>query len=211
MTMKEELVEDWAKRVGASWKHIPSLKGKQASRNLIILRLLETSSTPKSVWDLALDYLKHTEKKFGVWDANKIYRERMKENAKMNRRLKFLEEKKYVKKLGSVYKLTGKGTILLFAIDPQVFSQVPASFFDDDDLGAEFDVAPNYVKQISKDHVLKSVNDLGSNSIKSETLSFIMRKAFLSFKINMDEIGSQELVELLGEKLSKAASIPKHK
>jgi hypothetical protein len=200
MREKKKSLIEWAKEASAEWKFIPSLKGKRAVRNLIILRLIATSPAPKSAWDLALEYLKRTDPiKFGLWTPDTLYHKRQVENAKMNRNLRFLEDKRYVQKLGSVYKLSGKAIVLLFAIDPKILKHFsPALLNDVSDVDLE---KPEWVTRVRSQELLEAMSkELDSNTIASDTMSFAARKILLAYKINMDEIDSQQLMELLLDK-----------
>lgn len=204
MVQKELDLKEWARKASLEWKHIPSLKGKQAIMNLSILRILATSPTPKSAWDLALEYLKRTESKFSFWDPNMIYKRRMLENSKMNRRLHFLEGKQYVKKLGSIYKLCPKGMFLLLFIDPKILRHLSPNFLNDDSVDVDNVELPKWfeIGETKKDAFFKdTIEGFDCNLVTADTFSFTAKKIVLAYKINMDDISSKDLIELLNEKV----------
>jgi hypothetical protein len=209
MTQDENSLKEWAKRVRTEWKHVPSLKGKGGDTNLIIVRMLAVSKTPKSAWDLALEYLKRTESKFGFWDENKVYHERQKQNSKMNRRLSFLAQRKYVKKIGSLYTLTLKGAYLITSVEPKILAVMPEAALnqevvDTEGLEPDWNQVPTKVRELLGPPSIETVKAVGaqlaSNKLKNELHAITAKKILLSLKINLDEIEPKELFALLSSR-----------
>jgi hypothetical protein len=177
------------------WKFIPSLKGKHATRHIFILETL-MSKGPKSYCDMALEYLQ-LEPKFSTLNkANQYYRQRS-ENSTFYKRCRFLEEKDYVKKFGSLYKLSPKGAFLVLAVNPKILGSASRDFLDDtNDLQK-----PEWLSGVNEEDTIKSFQDgFKSNPIGADVLSFAARKILLAYKINLDEISSKDLFSLLYEK-----------
>ena len=120
----------------------------------------------------------------------------------MHRRLGFLENKRYVKKLGSTYKLGLKGTVLLLVVAPNILSQFPESFWQSDDPDVEFR-EPEYWPKNGKAFRESKLEIFRSNTIASKTFSFSAREILWALKINLDDIDTQELWDLLNNVLTK--------
>ncbi len=121
----------------------------------------------------------------------------------MNRRLHFLEQKKYVRKLGSTYKVGLKGTVLLLVVAPDILKQFPESFWQDDDPDVKFQ-EPEYWPKNAKTFREPRLAMFSSNTVASEIFAFAARKTMLALKINLDDIEPQELSDLLNDVLTKA-------
>jgi hypothetical protein len=212
MQQKEQTLKEWAKKVSEEWKHVPSMKGKQAIPRLATLRILATSKTPRSCWDLSLEYLEKTEPKFAYWDQNKKYHERMKENASMNRRLKALERDKYIIKLGSVYKLSAKGIFVLLAADSDIINHVSNSFLEEDTPDLPPELAQQMGSILPKDETVQAnvwqqlKNIVGGDPLTRQNCSFIIKGLLQSYKVNLDAISTAELFQLLHDALMKRYS-----
>lgn len=121
----------------------------------------------------------------------------------MNSRLHDLEKKKYVIKLGSVYKLGLKGTCALMLVAPDILSQFPESFWQDD---AEPDIEfrePEYWPKNGKAFRESTVERFHYNTIASKTFSFAARETLWTLKINLDDIEPQQLWDLFNDILTK--------
>ena len=192
---------DMQKNVINEWKFIPSLKGIQKKNHIFILRTL-TVQGPKSCWDLALEKLKHEEPRFSTLTKEAIYFKRMRENAKLNKRLRFLESKGYVEKLGSVYKSTLKGITLTIGVDPGVITSIPEGR-----LKETYNLRPSDEKfvtsLISRDVDINKFKDDFKDPFKNENFSIMFRRMLIGWKINMDDISSEELYGLIIERVEK--------
>jgi hypothetical protein len=208
MRRKQTEFEAWANEVTAQFKYVPSMKGKHVKRNLAIMRFIATEKKPLSAWDLAFEYLRLTQPQ--LWqtppeyrDAT-IYHERQKENSQMQRRLKFLLNKKYVKKLGSVYRLTAKGVFLLFVLDPSV----AVDFTDSsvlEDLGDTLKYRQLVDDTAGKYSLEQRQVFLGTLKDKDMAagFSFMLKRKLFAWKINLDEIDSKELFNVLFSHLNQ--------
>lgn len=196
MQNKRSNFKAWVEKVKAEWKHVPSLKGKQAERNLGILRLL-TVKKPMSAWDLALEYLKLTNEDFQFWNKDKIYHQRQIENAKMNRRLKSLVKNQYVRKLDSIYNLTAKGFFSLMAFDPTICRLMPNYRFNETLTEINLE-KPSFLNErdLSQQEV-QSLKSAFQNQIANETLSFLIKRVLIAWKINLDDVEERELFHLI--------------
>ena len=192
---------DMQKNVINEWKFIPSLKGIQKKNHIFILRTL-TVQGPKSCWDLALEKLKHEEPRFSTLTKEAIYFKRMRENAKLNKRLRFLESKGYVEKLGSVYKSTLKGITLTIGVDPGVITSIPEGR-----LKETYNLRPSdekFVLNHISTHVdINKFKDDFKDCFKNENFSIMFRRMLIGWKINMDDISSEELYGLIIERVEK--------
>jgi len=186
------------------WKFIPSLKGKHANRHIFILKTLMIKG-PKSYCDLALAFLQQDPKFSTLTKASQYYEQRN-QNTNFYRRCKFLEEKHYIKKFGSLYKLCGKGLFLVLAVDPKSLRNVKPAFLNDDAVDVDTLEKPEWMpREESQKNALfdATVKEVSSDPLAADIFSFTARKILLNYKINMDEISSQQLFELLNEKISK--------
>lgn len=205
MQKKGTKIEMWAREKAAEWKHIPSLKGKQAIRNLIILRIIGEKGHPISAWNIALEYLQRTNPKFNDWTADTIYHNRQKENVKVNRRLNFLKEKKYVKKQGSLYNWTSKAFFLMFILDCSIVPiHTDQSLWEDLEENSEkyYSFTAEATSKLTDEHkkmILKGLKD----PAQAVAISAYWKKKLNSFKINLDEIEPKELFKLLFSKFPK--------
>lgn len=187
-----------------NWKFIPSLKGKQAQYHIFILRTLAIKGS-KSCWDLALEFLKENEPKFSQWTKYQIDYERKNRNSSFNKRLKFLQSKHYVQKLGSLYKLTFKGEFLAFILDPGIIQEIHNDLFNEtiqtitlEEKPPQFGIQENWTDKETE--VFKSVF---KDPTGNEIFSSIARRMIIAWKINMDDISEVELLKLLISRVKK--------
>lgn len=198
MRGKVSKLEELKNRVSTEWKHIPSLQGKKALRNLFILRQLAIAkSSGLSAWDLALEYLRQTNPNFPFWTEDTVYHERQKENAAMNRRLKFLMEKHYLVKVNSIYMLSPKGFFLIMAVDPSIITLIPNQRFNQ--VLAEINIdKPNFIEDGNlTEEEIASITSSFQDQFKNENLSIVIARLIKKWKINMDEIDNEEFVKFL--------------
>jgi hypothetical protein len=185
------------------WKFIPSLKGKHGKTHIFILRTL-TIQGPKSCWDLALEKLKHEQPRLFMSPAkDTIYHSRMLENSKLNKRLRFLESKGYVEKLGSVYKATLKGITLIVGVEPNVITLIPENRLKETYNLQVLSQKPNILNHISTKVNINKFKDTYKDSFKNENFSLMFRRMLVGWKINMDEISSEELYDLIITRVNK--------
>ena len=192
---------DMPKNVINEWQFIPSLKGQQKELHIFILRTLAIQG-PKSCWDLALEKLKHEEPRFAILTKDAIYHKRMGENSKLNKRLRFLESKGYVQKLGSIYKSTLKGMTLIIGVDPSIITLIP-----EERLKETYNLRPSNEKfvlnHISTHVDINKFKDDFKDCFKNENFSIMFRRMLIGWKINMDDISSEALWGLIIERLEK--------
>lgn len=208
MQKKETLFQEWVKEITSSWKHVPSLKGKQAERYLGTLKILVEAKTMLSTWDLALEYLRLTRPK--LWSVPEEYRAngikvaRQVENSQMNRSLKFLSEKHYVVKEDTQYRLSFKGFFLLLILDPTEVTERGKFNVDclKEDLGkdnvdkiVEFGIEPT--EEFGKtESVVQFVGSLKDRASADALSAFYKRKLF-GWKVNLDDISPSDLANLI--------------
>lgn len=186
------------------WNFIPSLKGKHAERHVFILSTLAIKGF-MSCWSLALERIKE-KPEFGLWEPTTVYYERQKENSTIYKRLKFLESKKYVRKLGKTYKITAKGFFLIFALEPEIVRLLPDTFFNEPVMNINLKIKPAWLEQrdLSQNEI-ESYKGIFQDSFRNENLSIIIRRCLYSWKINMDEIDEAEFFRLIISKIQKDA------
>jgi hypothetical protein len=210
MTEKHLKFQEWTKQIKSEWTHIPSLKGKQANRNLFILKtLMETPGHALSTWDIALEWLKETMgPKFNNTPGDTIYRRRTTENAAMYRSLRHLEKLKYVQKFGSLYKLTVKGILTLLILDSTIIGRASDSVWDID-----MDVSANINKdnfEGPKSWDITFLKKMFSDPEVAGAFSGFFRRKLFALKINLDDIDSQELANFVFSTIdSKLSGVPK--
>lgn len=193
---------DMPKNVINEWKFIPSLKGKHGKTHIFILRTLAVQG-PKSCWDLALEKLKHENPRlFMSPEKDTIYHKRMLENSKLNKRLRFLESKGYIQKLGSIYKSTLKGITLIIGVDPNVITSIP-----EERLKETYNLRASDEKwllnHMSTDVNINKFKDMYRDPFKNQNFSIMFKRILIGWKINMDEISSEALYGLIIERLQK--------
>jgi hypothetical protein len=214
MQKKQTNFEIWVKEVTQTWKHIDSLKGKQAKRNLGILRIILESYHTLSMWDLALEYLKLTQPKFNIWEPQTVFYQRQKENAQMSRRLKFLLEKGYVRKEGSQYRLDFKGFFLLLILDPKLVREKGKYCMDDimEDVGKDnldsLDLSSLLQSGSKSDSWSKATSfaDIFRDDAMAAAFSTFMKRRLFGWKVNLDEISKEGLVSVMMFHYAKAKS-----
>lgn len=203
--MEKKDFDKWVKAVRQQWSHIPSLRGKQVKRNLVVLRSLMFRDL--STWDLAEKYIELTEPKWPGWSKIQRRGAQVSENASMYKRLKFLQEKNYVRKLGSIHKLTGKGFFLMFGLDPGVVRSMPWSRFNETITEIEFENKPGFLTERNlTQREIQVLKSSFSNQIRNDVLSYTISRIsrmLLAHKTNMDEISETELLRLILSKLEK--------
>jgi len=200
-------LETLVNRLRKEWKHVPSLKGKEAKRNIFILRKIGIK--PLSCWDLALEFLK-LDPKFGSWKKETIYYNRSRENPKIYRRLKFLLEKDYVKKLNSKYDWTLKGFLLVLATDPKFIQNLSPHRLNVDYPEVNVKDVTNIKfgwedRNLSEKEVQVFKSMIPKDKVGSEIWSYAIKRLIFGLKINMDEISTKELVKALFTKVQKMA------
>lgn len=197
----------WAEEVKTEWKHIPSLRGKQAQRHIIILRLL-TVNQELSYVEIAKRYLEGVDPDWAELQPDTKYHRYMKESANIYKRMKWLEQKQYVKKVGSTYQITIKGFFLTLALDPRLLASLSISRLK----AQSFDVSENSVEQKNKlfesvwgaqekENIFTNVQGswapLLSDPVLRKTMSYGLKQRFLALKINFDEVAPETLPELM--------------
>jgi hypothetical protein len=211
--------KEWVKKVSEEWKHIPSLKGKQAERNLFILKsLLITQASGISTWDLALQWLQATDKKFNTYEADTIYHKRQVENAKMNRRLNALTKMQYVRKEGSLFQLTGKGFTMTIIWDPSLINSMTISklnaicstilLSEEESTFLHNSVccllgSQNGTNMDEQAH--QSMKQFLSEEVTCKTLSYLWKRILLSWKANVDDMPETDFVVRLIVEAQKQA------
>jgi hypothetical protein len=196
-TLKKQADFDtWVKEVTETWKHIDSLKGKQAKRNLGVLRIiLEAPDEGISMWDIALEYLKLTQSNFNSWSRDTVFHERQKENAQMSRRLKFLVNKKYIIKMGTRYTLSIKGVYSLYFFDPKLSIEKGLGDYKNDPMFAK---DPEFLETLT----------FYTNPDRAAAFSTFVKRRLLKYKINLDDISPEALVDFIElDKKSKDLSL----
>ncbi|RLI82364.1 hypothetical protein DRP04_04135 [Archaeoglobales archaeon] len=215
MQKKQTNFKRWVEEVRRDWKHIPSLKGKQASRNLAILKLLAIK--PMSCWDLALEYLKLTEPDFAYWNPDTVFHRRQVENAKIYRRLQFLVEKEYVRKLGPIYKLTAKGLFFIFALYPPIIENMSFERLNETLNEYKIENAEKVKTMLSSPECqlthekLEALRSSLKDPIVWKTLSYFTKQFLLRYKINLDELSEKDFINVIFEKLEKKMSMGQHR
>jgi hypothetical protein len=196
-------------------KIIPSLKGKHAKHNLAILTLLMVYGD-KSTWDLAKLYLEKVEpQKVKNKTKEAFFHARMVENSTIYKRLKDLEQKGYVTKIGKVHHATVKACFLVMLVNPKIVEILPMERFNTTLAELQFDkpteefastlIAEN---EPVKEEIIKTFQNLVKEPVAAKTFSELFRNLLWSWKINLDEIEAERLLELmftqikrLGEKI----------
>lgn len=207
------------RRIQSKYSHIPSLKGKQASRNVFILCWLAAKGE-QSCWDLALEYIKtFRAQDYSEWCKDPhakaiIYHARQKENTALYRSLDLLMRKHYVKKNGSKYSLTVKGVLLAFTLNPETLkNRIPEILKNPDNEiqaaleSVHFPAIPNiealsqfrkFLKKLHEDPLVRKM----FKSMAEVSLQHIL----LDYKINIDEISEKELTNLFYSEIMKQLS-----
>ncbi len=216
MTEKRLELKEWAKKVSAEWKFIPSLKGKQAERNLFILRTLMISKTlGMSTWDMALEWLKETVPNFNRLHPDAIKGKRQVQNAAFDRRLKELEKMRYIRKIGSLYYLTAKGFFMMYIWDPSIvrsmriekFNTAFSDVMEQRDADFVCGVARNLSLSPDGENMdqkgWNKIQELFSNDITCKTVTAAWKHALLSWKSNVDEMPVADFVQLIFSKVRK--------
>lgn len=199
--------DKWVEQVRIEWKHIPSLKGKQTKKHLFILRTLTIRDM--SCWDLAKAYLEETEPSWSQWIPDTQYHKRQNQNSKMNKRLNFLENKKYVHKIGSLYRLTAKGFFLMLALDPTIIASMSRTRLNES-FGSDYipEEHENFVighgklfahnGQILTEHEFENLKTilypLFQDPLQRKVLSYAVKQALISWKVNLDEMTDEEFM-----------------
>jgi len=220
--MDKKSLDKLVEEARQQWKHIPSFSGKQVKRNYMVLRSLIVNVGGLSCWDLAKKYLEATEKNWKRWDKTKSYGARVIENSNMNKRLKVLREKEYVKKTGSIYHITAKGWWLGVLMDTNIVKEVSSKRLMVKLPGAL--QIPKHTENFSE-NVIKKVLSLNDNYTDEEGASktrelllrvlqnndsralliFQFKRLLKSLKINVDEMPSEDFMALFYTRLEKIA------
>jgi hypothetical protein len=209
MLKKQTNFDSWVKEVTATWKHVDSLKGKQAKRNLGVLRILLESNCTLSMWELSLEYLKLTQPDFNSWTRDRVFHERQKENAQMSRRLKFLVEKQYVRKEESQYRPSFKALFLIMLLDPQMLADWKLNYYEPDieeDLGEDmnkFGVPEDWSSNEDFKNHMKGLTSIFKDPAQGAALSAFFKRRLYGWKVNLDEISTKELIGLLMSQYDK--------
>jgi hypothetical protein len=192
MLKKQADFDNWVKKITQTWRqNADSLKGKQAKRNLgalaIILEATEFIGGPFSgisTWDVALKYLKLTQPTFNSWSSDRVFHERQKENAQMNRRLRFLADKRYIIKNGSKYKISGKGMLVWFFFDIKFVAEAVYGDYRND-------------PEVAKDPELLRIISFFTQEDRCEAFSTFIKLRLQKYAVNLDDISPEALVEFL--------------
>jgi hypothetical protein len=185
MLKKQTDFDKWVQKVKATWKHVESLKGKQAKRNLGVLTIiLEAPDSGISMWDIALEYLKLTQPTFNSWSRDRVFHERQKENAQMSRRLRFLADKKYVRKIGSKYTLTAKGIFSIMFFNTKLAIEKVYGDYKSDPM-------------LLEDPERMAIFSFFTNEDRAAAFSTFIKRRLLKYKVNLDEISPEDLVDFI--------------
>ena len=209
MTEKHLKFQEWVKQLKFEWTHLPILKGKQAERNLFILKtLMETPAPGLSTWDLALEWLKETMgAKFNSTPGDTIHHKRMTENAAMNRSLRHLEKKEYVEKLGSIYQLTLKSVYMVFIWEPSLYNTSKMWSWTIQFKEEKVPFVTSTLKNMD-DFEKPMLTELGITSLKTifsdDTARGIasagLKHVLISWRANVDDISNADFaVKIFGE------------
>jgi len=199
-------------------KIIPSLKGKHAKHHLAILTLLIVYGD-KSTWDLAKLYLEKIEpQKVKPTDKKGFFYHRMTENSTIYKRLKDLEEKGYVVKIGKNYHATVKAWFLLMFLNPKIIEILPMERFNTTIAELQFDKPTEEFasslfteNEPVKEEIIKTLQNLVKEPVAAKTWSDFFRNILWSWKINLDEIESKQLLELMFSQIKKLGEKIKNK
>lgn len=165
--MEKTPFQKWFEEHKEECRHIPTFSGKKARDNLFIIYAL-SSGNEMSCWELSLEYLKQTVPNFNKLNPDTIYRKRLSVNATLYRSLLTLQLKGYVEKEGTRYRLTTKGRFMILILDPGLV-----------------------VKSLPEEERDEFNHLLGLDIFRN-----ILKTIFTHWKVNMDEISSDDLFEL---------------
>ena len=197
-------------------KIIPSLKGKHAKHHLAILTLLIVYGD-KSSWDLAKLYLEKVEpQKVKNKTKEAFFHRRTVENSTIYKRLRFLKEKGYVTKTGRTYHATAKAWLLMMFVNPKIAEILPMEQFRRviDELQFDKpmeDFTASFFSCFEPQETVNAFKNLLKDEVATKTLSGFYRNLLWSWKINLDEIESKQLFELIFSHIKKLCERIKNK